>query len=341
HYTGTQPNTCSNDGVKVSARNICGASEFGVITDCQPCRVPIGSGVAGSVLVPVQSILDRVHRQPGTVGGVVEAGLGKVDVEGRIVDMAREGGKDIVAVVVVHQLVRADRLTPGVVLQLGKVLAGGLGVIPGVAHHVLVDVEGTFPAAVALLGDLLDPLRTGVHMALLILQLAVAHRVDIQVVILRAGVVDHIVAVVGLARMGRDQIVHPQAKAVVGVGRLVALPVGALPHAVGGVVHEGLRRLLAGLGNAVAALVVAVGVGIVGGRGLFHELVQLVVLIVYTLVLDSFKHQITQSIVGIIGHFFGDVAGHHAVQLIVGVDMRTLVGFVGLLIVLILGAGIF
>lgn len=40
-------------------------------------------------------------------------------------------------------------------------------------------------------------------------------------------------------------------------------------------------------------------------------------------------------------HFFGDVAGHHAVQLVVGVDMGALVGFVGLLIVLILGAGVF
>ena len=65
----------------------------------------------------------------------------------------------------------------------------------------------------------------------------------------------------------------------------------------------------------------AVGKDLVGGSGLFHELVQLVVLIVYTLILDSFKHQITQSIVGIIGQFFCDVAGHHTVQLIVGVDI--------------------
>ena len=87
--------------------------------------------IASHVLVPVQPILDRVHRQLGTVGGVVEAGLGKVDVEGGIVDMAREGGKDIVAVVVVHQLVRADRLTPGVILQFGKALPGGLGCSSG------------------------------------------------------------------------------------------------------------------------------------------------------------------------------------------------------------------
>ena len=33
-----------------------------------------------------------------------------------------------------------------------------------------------------------------------------------------------------------------------------------------------------------------------------------------------------------IGHFFGDVAGHHAVQLIVSVDMGALVGFVRLLL---------
>lgn len=72
--------------------------------------------------------------------------------------MPREGGKYIVAVVVVHQLVRADRLAPGVVLQLGKGLAGGLGVVAGVAHHVLMDVQGTLPAARAALRDLLDPL---------------------------------------------------------------------------------------------------------------------------------------------------------------------------------------
>ena len=219
---------------------------------CQPCRVPIGGRVAGSVLIPVHPILDRVHGHPGAVGGVVEAGLGKVDVEGGIVDVAGKGGKDVVAVIVVHQLVRADRLTPGVVLQLGKVLAGRLGVIPGVAHHVLVDVQGALPAAVALLGDLLDPLRTGVHMALLVFQLAVAHRIDVQIVILRAGVVDHIVSVIGLARMGGDQVIDPQAQTVVGVGRGIALPVRAFHQTVGSIVHEGLRSLLAGFGKPEA-----------------------------------------------------------------------------------------
>ena len=52
--------------------------------------------------------------------------------------------------------------------------------------------------------------------------------------------------------MGRDQVVHPQAKAVISIGRLVALPVRAFHHTVGGIVHEGLRSLFAGLGKPEA-----------------------------------------------------------------------------------------
>ena len=61
-------------------------------------------------------------------------------------------------------------------------------------------------------------------------------------------------------------------------------------------------------------------------------------LIVYTLVPAGGKRQIAQSIVGLIGEFFGDLAGDHAVQFVVGVDMGALVR---LLIVLILSAGVF
>ena len=63
--------------------------------------------------------------------------------------------------------------------------------------------------------------------------------------------------------------------------------------------------------GAVAPLVVAVGIDFVVGRGLADELVQLVVLIVYTLVLDGFKYQIAQRIAGIIGQFFGLPAGKY------------------------------
>ena len=68
--------------------------------------------------------------------------------------------------------------------------------------------------------------------------------------------------------------------------------------------------------------------------------VQLVVLIVYTLVLDSFKYQIAQRIVGIIGEFFGDLAGDHAVQFVVGVDMGAAVGLIDLAVGAVLGAGV-
>ena len=64
-------------------------------------------------------------------------------------------------------------------------------------------------------------------------------------------------------------------------------------------------------------------------------------LIVYTLVPTGCKRQIAQRIVSIIGEFFGDLVGDHAVQFVVGVDMGALVGLIGLLIVLILGSGVF
>ena len=43
-------------------------------------------------------------------------------------------------------------------------------------------------------------------------------------------------------------------------------------------------------------------------------------LIVYTLVPAGCKRQIAQSIAAGIGHFFGDFAAEHAVQLVAGVD---------------------
>src|SRR5699024_10333081 len=162
-----------------------------------------------------------------------------------------------------------------------------------------------------------------------------------QIVILRAGVINHIVSVIGLACMGGNQVINPQAQTVVGVGRLITLPVGTLHQTVGSIVHEGLRCLLAGFCSAVTTGIIGVGIVFVVGRGLAYELVQFVVLIVYTLVLVSFKYQIAQSIVRIIGNDLCDVAGHHTVQLIVGVDVSTAVGLVCLLVVLILGSGIF
>ena len=154
--------------------------------------------------------------------------------------------------------------------------------------------------------------------------------VDIQIVVLRAGVVDHIAAVVGLAGVGSDKIVHSQAQAVVSVGRLVAFSVGAFHQAVGGVVDILPAFLFAGFCHTVTTLVIAVGEGLIFSGRAFHQLVQLIILIVYTLVLCGFKHQIAQSIVGIIGEHLRNVAGDHAVQFVIGVDMSALLGFVGL-----------
>ena len=71
------------------------------------------------------------------------------------------------------------------------------------------------------------------------------------------------------------------------------------PGTVGGVVHERLQRLLAVFGEAVITDIIGAGDHLIGGGGLANERIQLVSLIVYTLVPDSFKYQIDQSIVGI------------------------------------------
>jgi len=51
------------------------------------------------------------------------------------------------------------------------------------------------------------------------------------------------------------------------LGRLVSHPVGTLHQTVGSIVHEGLRSLLAGFGDAVAPLVVGVGIYFVRKSG--------------------------------------------------------------------------
>ena len=76
--------------------------------------------------------------------------------------------------VVVHQLIRAYGLAPGIILQLGKALAGCLGVIARVAHYIFMNIQRAFPAAIALFRDLLQALTAGINMALLIFQLAIA-----------------------------------------------------------------------------------------------------------------------------------------------------------------------
>lgn len=44
----------------------------------------------------------------------IEASFREVDIQDRVIDVAGEGGKDVVAVVVIHQLVRAVGLAPGI-----------------------------------------------------------------------------------------------------------------------------------------------------------------------------------------------------------------------------------
>ena len=70
----------------------------------QPQWIPIGCRIPVAVLIPVQSILNRIHRKPGTVVGIVEPRFRKVNVKDRVIDVTRKGRKYVVAVVVVQKI---------------------------------------------------------------------------------------------------------------------------------------------------------------------------------------------------------------------------------------------
>lgn len=101
-------------------------------------------------------------------------------------------------------------------------------------------------------GEHLHPLApAGVGVLLLVVFGAVHH----QVVALKAVVVDDEIAVVHLPGVGGLGVIHPYKQAVVGVGALIALPVGALHQMVGGVKDERLTALLAIFSDAVATFI--------------------------------------------------------------------------------------
>ena len=109
-------------------------------------------------------------------------------------------GKDSrrkVPVVIVHQLAGTGHSAPNIILQFGKALPVVLGVVPGVAHNVLMDIQQ--PVPVAPLGELLHPLAPdGVDVLLLVVVGAEHH----QVVALEAVVVDDELPVIHLPGVG-------------------------------------------------------------------------------------------------------------------------------------------
>ena len=90
---------------------------------------------------------------------VIEPRLGEVDVQHRIVGMPGEVCSRKVPVVVVRQLAGTGHSPPNIILQLGEGLPVVLGVVPGIPHDVLVDIEQAVP--VPTFGELLHPLAPG------------------------------------------------------------------------------------------------------------------------------------------------------------------------------------
>ena len=149
---------------------------------------------------------------------IIEPRLGEVNVQNGIVGMPGEVGRCKIPVVVVRELAGAGNGPPNIVLQLGEGLPVVLGVIPGIAHNVFMDIQQAVP--VAPLGKLLHPLAPGGVDVLLLVVIGAEHH---QVVALEAVVVDDELPVVHLPGVGGLGVPHSHKQAVVLVGGLVPL----------------------------------------------------------------------------------------------------------------------
>ena len=85
----------------------------------------------------------------------------------------------IVSMIVVQQLVRTYRHSPCIIRQLSKAVSVGLGIIPGVTLHILMDIQGPLISAVAAVGKLLDSLTSSIHFSLHVVKLSVAFCIDL------------------------------------------------------------------------------------------------------------------------------------------------------------------
>ena len=111
--------------------------------------------------------------------------------------------------VVVQQFIRAYRHTPGIISQLREAVAVCLGIIPGIALHILMDIQCPLVSAVGPICELFDPLTTSIHFSLHVVKLSIALCIDHEVVPLKAGVIDHIVPAVYAAGMACLGVVDP------------------------------------------------------------------------------------------------------------------------------------
>lgn len=203
-----------------------------------------------------------------------------------------------------------------------------------------MDIQCPLVSAVGPISKLLDPLTTSIHFSLHVVKLTIAFGIDHKVVPLKAGVIDRIVPAVYAAGMTGLGVVDPHKQCVVGVCGLIALPVGSLYQMVGLIVDKCSGLLLAGFSNPVASLIILVSIGLILAVRAFYKLVQLIVLIINRFIFDFFIYQVAKGIIGISGLCLGDIAGRHPVQVVVGVDMCSLLCLVSTGITLVLGSWI-
>ena len=123
-------------------------------------------------------------------------------------------------------------------------------------------------------------------------------------------------------------VVGAHAQAVVGVGGLISLPAGAFHKTIRFVVDVLSAFLFPGLRDAVAPQVIGIRIRLVLAVLTVHKLIQLIVLVINVFVLYLFIRQVAERIVGVGGQRLCDIAAHHPVQFVVGVDVRALLGFV-------------
>ena len=97
---------------------------------------------------------------------------------------------------------------------------------------------------------------------------------------------------------------------------------------VGLIIDKCSGLFLTGFSDPVSSLIILVRVGLVLAVRAFYKLVQLIVLVINRFIFNFFVYQIANGIIGVSGLGFCDITGRHPVQVIVGVDMGSLLCFV-------------
>ena len=152
------------------------------------------------------------------VGFKTGSRLCEVNIQHRIIGMPGKHSRRKIPVVVVHQHAGTSHNTPNIILQLSKTLPTVLGVVPGVAHNILIDIQQAVP--VAPLGELLHPLAPGGVDVLLLVVTGAEHH---HAVALKAVVVYGELLVVDTPGMSGLGVADPDEQPIIGASFIIAI----------------------------------------------------------------------------------------------------------------------